>query len=362
MRSAIAAISPFLIAACDDRVVGHLHRLHAEEQAAGDPGQIAALIERSLGAPGGYPTVRNRGSLLSLADTLGIRTPETRIVHTPADLEDWRAHHTFPWVLKADGTWAGAGVRIVRSWQQALDAHAALKRPLGVAAIVRHLSEHNPFPLFERRGSAPQITVQTYIAGRPANAMYACWQGEVVGELGVEVLAAQHALGAATVVRTLVSPSTTHAANLLVRHLGLSGFCGLDFILERETGDPYLIELNPRATQLGHLRPGGEPNLAAALLSGAANTVHTAHSAVPPPAEIIAFFPQAWLSNAGDPLLASPNVRHDVPWSEPELVRELLKPSWNQRHLSAKLFQLARRLLSRRRSPASFEDLASQGE
>ena len=367
LRAAIAATAPDLIVACDDRVVGHLHRLHAEEQAGPGPrSQLAALIERSIGDPSGYPTVRNRGSLLALAASLGIRTPETRTVHTPADLADWRVHHAFPWVLKADNTWAGAGVRVVHTWPQALAAHAALQRPLGPAAIIRHLSEHNLFPLFERRHSAarsaPRITVQTWIAGRPANSMYACRQGSVLGELAVEVLAAQHALGAATVVRTLDSPTIARAGTLLARHLGLSGFCGLDFMIEHTTGHPFLIELNPRATQLGHLRPNYQPDLAAALLRDLANAAPTPSPAEPYAPEIFAFFPQAWLSNAGDPQLASPNVRHDVPWDQPALVRELLKPSWNQRHRSAKLFQLARRVLSRRRPPAAFEDLASQGE
>ena len=45
------------------------------------------------------------------------------------------------------------------------------------------------------------------------------------------------------------------AARAIVRHLGLSGMCGFDFVLDA-TGAAHLIEINPRATQVNHLRLG----------------------------------------------------------------------------------------------------------
>jgi hypothetical protein len=42
------------------------------------------------------------------------------------------------------------------------------------------------------------------------------------------------------------------AATRLVERFGLSGFCGLDFILT-PAGEPLLLELNPRVTPTCHL-------------------------------------------------------------------------------------------------------------
>ena len=47
--------------------------------------------------------------------------------------------------------------------------------------------------------------------------------------------------------------------------MGLSGLCGFDFMQEANTGKAYLIEINPRATQVGHLTLGGGRDLPAAL-------------------------------------------------------------------------------------------------
>jgi predicted ATP-grasp superfamily ATP-dependent carboligase len=49
------------------------------------------------------------------------------------------------------------------------------------------------------------------------------------------------------------------AARTIVKKLQLSGFHGYDFVLEDGTGRAYLIEINPRATQINHF--AGHKNL-----------------------------------------------------------------------------------------------------
>lgn len=91
------------------------------------------------------------------------------------------------------------------------------------------------------------------------------------------------------------------AARAIVRHLGLSGMCGFDFMLDDASGDAHLIEINPRATQVNHLRLGAGHDLPTALrlaLEGLSQPVPA------PVAEVdIALFPQEWSRDRSSPHL-----------------------------------------------------------
>jgi predicted ATP-grasp superfamily ATP-dependent carboligase len=90
------------------------------------------------------------------------------------------------------------------------------------------------------------------------------------------------------------------AAETIVRQLNLTGLHGLDFVLEADTGHAYLIELNPRSTQVGHLALGPERDLAAAMYAGITG------KKVQPRAKVterdtIALFPQEWRRDPASP-------------------------------------------------------------
>jgi hypothetical protein len=145
------------------------------------------------------------------------------------------------------------------------------------------------------------------------------------------------------------------AACILTRRLQLSGFHGLDFILEPRSGAAYLIEMNPRCTQLGHLPIAGQKDLAG-LLCGELGAV-APHSPEESPgngltaSDTIAFFPRALQT---DP--QSSDLRdgyQDAPWAEPRLMEELLKEDWPDRQWQARLYHRLRP--PRRNQPVSFD-------
>src|SRR5690606_7484423 len=117
------------------------------------------------------------------------------------------------------------------------------------------------------RRERPSVTVQKFIVGRPTNRAVACWQGEVLAGISVTALETQSSTGPATVVRVVDNEEMTEAARTLVRALGFTGFCGLDFVIETATNAAYLIELNPRATPICHLPLGAGRDLPFALYS-----------------------------------------------------------------------------------------------
>jgi hypothetical protein len=331
LKRAIVQVQPELIVPCDDGVVWQLHAIHAEHA------ELRSLIERSLGASESYATIRSRGGMLKVAQELGIRVPRTVTVATEADVKaSWKGE---PAVLKLDGTWGGSGVVIARSLAEALAAFQKLSQPVGASvAWKRWLINHEPIALWSWKKHDPaSITMQEFIAGRPANTMFACWQGEVLGIVSVEVITAQGLTGAATVVRLIQNKEIEEAARKLAKKFHLNGFHGLDFVMDESNGAAYLIELNPRTTQLGHLRLPGQGDLASAISAKLnAEPVAQADDLASVEGETIAFFPQALQWNPNSPYLTS--GYHDVPHDEPSLERELMRKAWPYRRWLYRLY------------------------
>ena len=340
----INIVQPDVIIPCDDRVVKHLHLLHARSSHESANEELRSLIEKSIGAPMGYPLASSRGRIVASAKALGIRVPETAVVQDLQQLKAWLSTHGYPAVIKVDGTWGGTGVRIVRSWEEAEMAFVQLTAPVSIMGMLRLASIHDFYPLFSQHHQTPlNVTVQAYIDGYSANSMCACWTGEVLDQLSVKTLFSVDPLGSSTIVKTISHVEMHRACTVIVKHLGLSGFCGLDFIIDKRSGTPYLIELNPRVTQLGHLQIAERPSLVNTLnrrLLGEAP-----RGGAPIPDETIAFFPHILRCIADDPALGSPNIRYDIPWEEPELIGELMRKPWNGRHLSYLVYKVITRLI-----------------
>jgi hypothetical protein len=336
LRRAIASSRPVLVVPCDDRAVTHLHQLHGWAAGVGHAPALANLIERSLGRIESFPIAERRQDLIDIARSEGIRAPEMMRVSNPEDLAAAIDQLGLPAIMKVDGTWGGLGVIVVRTRAEAEQALASLGRPVGGArALKRWIVDRDPYSLLPcLSGQRPVVNLQRFVCGSPANTAVACWNGEVLACIGVAALRTRGDRGNSTVVRVIDNKEMTDASTKLVRRLGLSGFCGFDFVLEGSTDAAHLVEMNPRATPVTHLPLDGGRNLIVALaaqltgpmVSTAANTVSD---------DIIAFFPQAWHLEPHSPLLT--NGYHDVPWGEPNLVRELLKSPWPERQWLARL-------------------------
>ena len=335
LERAIAGSTPDIIIPCDDRAVWQLHELHEKRPA------LRPLIEASIGRPDSFYPVCHRTELMATAQRMGLPVPETRMIDSEEDIRRWFREFAGSAVVKVDGTWGGSGVAIVASAEQATAAWRSFRAPAGLAsAWKRWLINRDPLAFWSRRqATAHMVSLQKYIPGRPANAMAACWQGEVLGMASVEVLCSQGPTGASTIVRLIRNEEIATAVTALTRGLGLSGFCGLDFVLEEGTGTAYLIELNARCTQLGHLVLPGQGDLAT-LLGMKLGARGVPRTELPIDRDVIAFFPQALAWNPENPYMQQ--CYFDVPWTEPALVRELLRQPWAERQWLSRLYHRMR--------------------
>ena len=336
LAAAIAAAKPDLIIPGDDLSTRHLHHLHRQESARGQNGaQACALIERSFGSPESFPIVYQRAAFMRIAEEEGVRAPKTGVIANLEDLRRWTTQMGFPVVLKADGTSGGVGVRIVQTLEDAERAFRALQAPpLLARAAKRALVDQDKtlvWPSLLRRRSV--VSAQSMVEGHEATSTVACWQGSVVASLHFEVINKRSSSGPATVMRWIDHAEMSSAVEKMVRRLNLSGLHGFDFMLEAQTGQAYLIEINPRTTQVGHLTLGPGRDLPAALCATMSG------SSVQPAAKVtendtITLFPQEWMRDPASPFLRS--SYHDVPWEEPELIRACVRHARKQSVLKAK--------------------------
>lgn len=334
LQRAIEAAQPQLIIPSDDRGVQHLHELYQRAQSSGTSGSVVTeLIKRSLGSPESFRIVAGRCELLEIARQEGLRVPHTMQISTAGDLKSWKATNELPWVLKGDGTFGGRGVRIARTLEEA-ESHFLDIQGLfgGMRAAKRAIVNRDPFWLRPWWNHVrPAVIVQSYILGRPANCAFLCWKGEVLANIAVEVVSSDGMTGPASVVRVVDNPEMMLAAERIARRLCLSGFFGLDFMIEDGGTASYLIEMNPRCTPLSHLQLGKKRDLVTTLVAKLLGRPLTETEPVTEK-DLIAYFPQAWHCRSEFLDISF----QDIPQGEPKLIEELIRP-WPHRSLLYRL-------------------------
>ncbi len=329
--AAIRKVQPDLIVPCDDSTVFMLHEIHS---ACPD---LRRIIEQSLGHPDSFPILESRHALQQVASSLGIRVPRGFAVDSALQAADCFAELSRAAVVKLDGPHGGEGVSVVSSPEEAAAAfRRARASTSALIAAKRALVNRDPYAFWAlSRSHCTSVSMQEFIVGTPANIMVACWQGRLQAQVSVEALSCQGATGAANIVRRIRRPEFEEAARALAAELNLSVFFGLDFMIERDSDLAYLIEMNPRCTQLGHLQFADQGSLASVLCQSLSGRL-SAPSALTIVESTIAFFPQArhWQLSATD----WPTAFHDVPCGEDALIANLLSEPWPDRQWSGRLY------------------------
>jgi hypothetical protein len=353
LERAILAANPDLIVPCDDPATARLQRLAARALTDSRLHRVLSVIERSLGPAADLNKLTERAYVLEVAAEGGVAVPANARLTSSADLRAWFHEYGFPAYLKADGTFGGVGVRPVHTYQQAESALRALHAPPGTLGAFKRLAIYGDPTLMGPwvRRERPAISVQRSVSGADVNSAIFCWQGQVLASISVKALATRYERGPSTVVRRIHNAAMDRAAKVLASRLKLSGFYGLDFILEgqgdeEQSGTPWLIEMNSRATQIAHLALGPGHDLAAAAYAAIGDVpVHPRRLVTTE--NTIALFPQEWERDPASPLIRS--AYHDVPWDAPALVRAYVNQRPGLRVLSQQFWR------ERRQRKQSFE-------
>jgi hypothetical protein len=309
---------PELILPLDDLAAWLLRGLAVDKRSGK---ATRALLERSLGDPSGYAACVNRQAFMDLAGKLGVAKPD----HCDAgDIErslvaarKWG----FPLVVKSDHTCGGAGVRIVDNEADLAAVLSQMARPT-FRRRLRLTAKRRVFRLSGFNVDALEAAIiQPFVAGELAFHTAFVWRGQVLE--GVSFIAQEihpRPVGSATVIRPTGNPQMARSVAAIAQALNYTGFLSIDFILEEASGEAVTIELNARSIGSTHLgRYFGRDLCKSAVLA-----LGRRPAAVDQPMtgrySAIALFPKEMMRAPDSPHLSTPEIYHDVPWSEPRLV------------------------------------------
>lgn len=329
LERAVAQFAADLLIPCDERAVLFVQHAAAREQSrAGHlSGTLLRCIERSLGDLGSLRARTLKNETVAIARAAGVAVPDSLPIEVPGDLDTAIARLGFPLVLKLSHGAGGHGVRFCED-------EAGARKALGeffkgrsrVKALRRRLVRRDWFP------ASSGIMAQQYVDGASAMSCAVAVKGKTLAVLSARTLQSTGKRGSPSSVASLErNEAIARMTTAMVEAFGASGVLSFDFILDA-SGNPMLLECNPRPTYIFHLAPYAGLDLARSLVDGFRGDIPATPSANVAPAAEIAFFPSEWRRSADS--VAIRTAIHDVPWDEPDLIRAMMRPrlrNWRRR-------------------------------
>ncbi len=315
--AAAEATEPALVLPCDDMSFRLLATLHADRPPAMAPAlhrKLAALISGSLGEPRHYMTSVDKLLLPPAAQALGVRVPPFMTIDNDAAAAPFIARHGYPVVVKRSFSTAGEGVIVCADQDELATACKTL------------LAAPSDFGA----GRPDRLLLQAAIDGTRMFHPTLAWHGELRVGWAAEVLIALSAKGTSAVSRQFHHPALREAAARLARGLGMHGIFGIEFIVERNSGLPYVLEINRRVSPGFHRGADFDVDLAAGLwasLHGRPSTSRSHHDERE--VHFCVNFPQEWLRDPDSTNLREHPV--DVPWDDPDLIEAFLAMRHNMK-------------------------------
>ena len=270
--------------------------------------RIVKLVEASLGDPRFYVASIDKTMLPAAAEATGVRVPEYAIATSVDDALRHAAALGYPVVVKRRFGFAGQGVAIVPTAGE-------------LAASAQQLLRPDQLDLGEWR--PPELLVQAFIAGPYHSQALVAERGVALASFAWERYVATTELkGQSAVLRFIRSPETLAFSETLCRSFGMSGFFNVQFVLDGQSGNAYLLEINRRLVTHMHLGERVGKDLASVFFNRHADAERAEAAERQDGSGIIAVFPREWLRDPDSPHLVDFPV--DVPWDDPALLEAML--------------------------------------
>ena len=312
VAATVRAVAPVQVMPCDDMSFRLLAMLAVSPPAQLQPAlqaELANLVRTSLGDPAHYLTSVNKTLLSPAAARAGIRVPAHAVVAAPDEAVAFAREHRYPVVIKQPFTTAGEGLRI-----------AAGESELVIAVNALAASKPDDFePDASRR-----VIVQQHIDGPVCYQNVAAWQGRILaGYAGDRLQANGGSMAPGTVVRYRHAPELRESSERFVQAFGISGLFSSKYLIERDSGLAYLVEIDRRISPATHYGAVFGVDLCSALYAAINGTKAMTRPSLDPGEErVFVEFPGEWLRDPQSRWLRAHAV--DVPWDDPGLFDAML--------------------------------------
>lgn len=174
--------------------------------------------------------LHDKAELAKLAEKVGVSTPETYAPQTIEEARQIIAEIDHRVIIKQRQSSGASGMRRLEGRKQIEDWYLHL-------VSINHTSQTN-LPIIQR-----------IIDGQTICTLELASQGDVVGEVLIRTLRSHPREEGSSVFRESIrQPDCEQAARKILKELRFSGLCGFDFVIEKGTGVPYLVDGNPRQT------------------------------------------------------------------------------------------------------------------
>ena len=287
VAATVRAVSPRQVMPCDDvsfRLLAMLALSPPPQMQPRLQAELADLVRASLGDPAHYRPSVDKTLIYAAAERAGVRVPDYAAIGSVDDAMRFAERHGYPLVLKRPHTTAGDGVLIVGNAAELGDAVTSLSAP--------KVDDLEP-------DATRRLVVQKYIDGSICYQNVAAWQGRyLAGYAGDRLEAHGGPMTPGTVVRYHDSPALREFSVQLVETFGMTGLFTSEYIIEKATGLPYLIEINRRISPGTHFGAVMNVDLCAALYAAMDGQASPSRVRLDPGEErIFVQFPAEWLRN-----------------------------------------------------------------
>jgi hypothetical protein len=321
-----------IVIPCDGLTVRHLHALYAMLPAAEDGAKTADILQKSLGDPAAYLLVDSRHEVQTAARAEGLNAAESFAIGRATDPQKIAQALPFPWVLKTDYIAGGAGTHLVRNLAAAKKTIRRAGAPPNLATAMGQLFVEGDRAAMGEwlRAMRPGLSAQRPIPGAPASTVAACWAGEVLALISVR---AEPGTGIPPAkVQIVENEQMARTTRRLAEKLGLAGLQDFEFILDADSGQATLIEINPYCVAPVYLNAGPGHDPIDALCRRWLGRPPVAQAPVHP-GRLIAYFPESWAADPSDPVLETD--AYDVPVQDPQLLNHVMRMVRRNRRYSS---------------------------
>jgi carbamoyl-phosphate synthase large subunit len=249
----------------------------------------------------------------------GLRAPKNMVVENIEiailESQSWG----FPIVLKLDSGYGGSGVFICHN-ELDLRTHFLKLRSVSLFYKVKNWAKNIFFVSVLSTGS--KVSIQEFIDGQVGQSPFCARKGKVFAINSMLKLETHPGkTGPSSVSGGYENQDIDFYVSKVAKNLNYSGFGSLEYIVQKDTGQIYIIEMNPRPTPTCHIGNSFVTNDLCDMLYRGLNSLPLETRKFRP--FTLALYPNEKKRDPHSKYLATSFTYHDIPLDDPELIKAL---------------------------------------